>query len=410
MAAGLVLLALRLGGPVPSAEPSRPDARVAGGLRVAAPLARVSRPSPAAPIRGADSGAEAEVRLAEARGALNRGDLAAALRACRTARLAGAPARAVLPVEAEIFKEAGYLDRESHTLSQWAAAAPNDATPWLKLFYIDRDLGWRHEAQEAVKRAAALAPQDPHMLVARAIWQERSPNAARALPFVDQAMRLNPTNGELASLRATILLKMGRNAEAESVLRQALARDPASAPDRLSLAHALLVQGKEEEAIAQLREVERREPGSVEAAYQLGVLAEKQGQVAEAVRELERAAAADAGFSSVLWHLGRLYLRLGRREEGRKLLQLFQNMDANTSAFETTLAQLEIRPDDAALHERLARFHLQAGELPQAIVELRRVVELRRGDPAARRALAAALTRQGRMTEARRLVAGLPLP
>jgi Flp pilus assembly protein TadD len=312
-------------------------------------------------------------------------------------------------VEAELFKQTGYLDREINALRQWAAAA-KDATPWLKLFYIDFDLGWRHEAGEAVKRAVALAPQDPHTLVARAIWSDRSHDSAHALPFVDLAMRLNPANDELANLRATILLKMERNAEAERVLRQALARDPAKTPNRLALAHALLVQGQTEEAVAQFHEVERREPGNVEAAYQLGVLAERQDKVAEAERELERAAAANAGFSNVLWHLGRLYLRRGRREEGRKLLQLYRNMDANTSAFETTLAQLEIRPDDAALHERLAWFHLQAGELPLAVVVLRRVLELRRGDAAARRALAAALTRQGRLTEARRLVAGLPLP
>ncbi len=388
-------------------------AAVAGLLRLGLRLEGRGRldpgPRPAASVRLAESASEEEVRLAEARSALNRGDLAAVFRACRTARLHGAPARAVLPVEAELFKQAGYLDREINALRDWTTAAPEDATPWLKLFYIDLDLGWRHEAGEAMKRAVALAPQDPHALVARAIWLDRAHDSARALPLVDQAMWLNPASGELANLRATILLKMERNAEAESVLRQALARDPANASDRLALAHALLVQGKAEEAVAQFHEVERREPGNVEAAYQLGVLAEKQGRVAEAERELERVAAADAGFSNVLWHLGRFYLRQGRVAEGKKLVHVFESMHANALAFETALEQLEARPQDPALHHRLAGFHLQSGELPQAIVELRRVLALRPDGRRAPQELAAALKRQGRFTEARQVAAGLPL-
>jgi Flp pilus assembly protein TadD len=360
----------------------------------------------AAPVRAAAPGEpELDARLAGARAALARDDLPAAFRACRIARQKGAPARAILPVEAEVFRRAGYLDREISALRQWATVATDDAMPWQKLFYIDLDLGWRCEAGEAVKRATSLAPQDPHTLVIQAISFDRAHDSPRALAGVDQALRLDPANGDLANLRATLLMKMARNAEAERVLRVALARDPANAPDRLALAHALLAQGRMAEAIAQIREVERREPDNVEAAYQLGVLAMKQGDLAEAQRELERAAAADAGFSHVAWYLGRLYLRQGRAAEGRKLLRMFQRMDANALAFETALEQLEAWPRDPALHERLARFHLAAGELPQAVVELRRVLELQPGNARAQHDLAAALNRQGRLTEARQLQA-----
>ena len=88
--------------------------------------------------------------------------------------------------------------------------------------------------------------------------------------------------------------------------------------------------------------------------------------MAEAEGELERVAAADARFSNVLWHLGRLYLRQGRVAEGKKLVHVFESMHANALAFETALEQLEARPQDPALHHRLAVFHLQSGELPQA--------------------------------------------
>jgi Flp pilus assembly protein TadD len=134
-------------------------------------------------------------------------------------------------------------------------------------------------------------------------------------------------------------------------------------------------------------------------------MAEKRGDLPEATRQLERAAAMDAQYSHVLWHLGRIYLRQGRTEEGQKLLKRFRKMDANTGAYETALLQLSGRPNDPALHYTIAGFHLAADELPQAVVELRRVLELKPGDARARQDLIAALRRQGRLSEARHLSA-----
>ena len=372
---------------------------------------------PIRPVAGTAAEDE-DVRLAEARAALARREYVAAFRACRAARSRGAPLPAVLSLEAEIFKQTAYLDREIETLRRWTAAAPADARPWLMLFYIYQDLGWRREAGEAAGRAARCAPQDPHTLIARALSDSRSREQSFGLPLIEEALRRDPANLELENLRATVLLKAARYAEAERVLRGALARDPRNARDRLALAQALERQGRLEEAAASLRAAQKEKPDDPEAAYELGALAEKQGDLAEAARQLERAAAANAQFSKVLWHLGRVCMRQGRAEEGRRLLRMYRKMDANTSAYETVLAQLERRPDDPALHHRLARFHLDADELPQAIVELRRVIEKRGGSEpllraqgaAARRELAAALMRQGRLTEARQLGTRQPPP
>lgn len=225
------------------------------------------------------------------------------------------------------------------------------------------------------------------------------------LLFIEGTVWLDPNDNEIAHLCATMLLKAARYREAEAALRAALARDAENTDCRLALAQSLLQQRQPQAAITHLRAVQQGDPSRVEAAYELGVLAAKQGDLAEAARQLERAVAADAGYSNVLWHLGRTYLRQGRTAEGRKLLAAFRQMDASTSAYETALARLAARPHDPDVHARLARLHLLADELPQAIVELRRVLELRPGDPTARRDLAAALKRQGRLTEAHRLTA-----
>jgi predicted Zn-dependent protease len=353
--------------------------------------------------------AAGDPRLAAARAALDQKDYRAALRLCELARREGVPPVATLELETEIFKQTEYLDREIETLRQWQAAAPQDAQPWLRLFYIYLDLGWRRRAAEASEQALRLAPGSPRSRVTRALVFYRSNEPALGVPPIDEAIRLDPTNLEQANLKATILLKAKRFPEAEAVARAALARDPRRPANRMVLAQALLGQHKTAEAAAELREVEKSQPGDIAAIYELGVLAEKERNLPEATRQFERAAAIDAQYSKLLWHLGRVYMQTGREEQGKKLLKTFQQMDANTNAFETALARLDARPDDPQLHAQLARFHLNEGELPAAVVELRAALARSPHDARIRRELAAALARQGRATEAKELMNAPPV-
>lgn len=355
------------------------------------------RPAPVNPLVPADS------RLVPASEALARRDFETAFDLAETAGEQGAPLPAVLALKAQVFADTGYLDREIETLRQWAKAAPADHQPWVRLFYLYLDLGWRREAKDASDRALRLGPKEPRCLVTRAVLHYRSSDPELGLPAVEAAQRAMPGKPEHAHLRAAILIKSRRYAEAEVEMRRALAQDPAHLENRLALAQALLRLGRAEEAAAQFREAQRRDPGNSEAAYELGALAEKQGNLPEAEQQFRRVAAVEMQYSNVLWRLGRVLMRQGRAEEGQKLVKMFQKMDRATSAYETLLSRLLTQPDDPSLHTRLAKHHREAGELPEAIVELRRVLELKPSDSPARRDLSAALQQQGRLTEAREL-------
>jgi Flp pilus assembly protein TadD len=340
-------------------------------------------------------------RLTSAYSALQAKDLTGAYRLSVLAEKHGVPRGAVLPLQADIFRAADYLDKEMSALQQWTSAAPRDPLPWIKLFHIYLDLGWKHEAEAASRKAFALAPRNPRCYVTRALLAYRSNEPAAGLPAIKAAERLDPANTEYANLHASLLLKALRFPDAEQKSRQILKKAPQSKEDRLALVQALLGQNKTSEAEAILRSLQSQEPENAEVACQLGLLAEKKHDPIEATRQFEKAAASDAQYSNVLWHLGRLYIQQRRTEEGQKLLKLYARMDANASDYETLLKRLETRPDDISLHYRLARAHQAADELPQATVEFRRVLQLRPAHPAARKDLAAALTRAGRTTEAR---------
>jgi Flp pilus assembly protein TadD len=313
-------------------------------------------------------------------------------------------------MEADIYRATAYLDKELETLLQWSNVAPQDPRPWYKRFYIYMDMGWRKEAEEASARVLKLAPNNARSHITRAILYYRSNEPALGLPPIEQAERLAPENSEPVSLHATILMKNGQAAEAEALLRKLVERAPQEPQFRLALAQALARNGNREEAEALLRALQTEQPDSVEVAYESGLLAEKRGDLSEAARQFQKAVALDASHGNVLFCLGRVAIKQGRTEEGKALQKRFKVMDGHAHEFETALNGIRTRPNDPALHRQLAQAYLANNELPQAILELRRVLELRPNDAQTRRDLAAALNQHGRITEARRLAGNTHKP
>lgn len=358
-----------------------------------------------APITSAPDTPPIDSRLQPARDALARQDYISVLRALETARSQGAPRAALLETQADLFKATGYLDREIATLRDWTKVRPTDHRPWIKLFHIYLDLGWRAEAREASDQAIRLKAEDPRSQITRALYYYRSNDAIQGVAAMEAARRLAPDKPEYANLQAALLVKAKRYAEADALLRGLLAQKPDSIPDSLLLAQVLIAQEKMPEAEATLQGILKQSPGNIDARYHLGLLAQKRGDFAAATRFMQQVVQQDRGYSNALFVLGRLYTRQGRVEEGRQLLQTYKTMEDNTGRFETLLSRLQTRANDPELHYQLAKQRLAAEELPQAIVELRRTLELRPKDRKARAELIAALKRHGRATEAQQLAA-----
>lgn len=341
--------------------------------------------------------------LKSARSAYEKGQIVDALRQCKIAEKSSSTRLVALKAEAELFRQAAYLDLEISTLRRCAIASSTDADSWLKLCYIYIGLGWMQEASEASDRALRIEPANPRVRVARAVVLYRSTTPAAAIPFAYEAVRLAPASSEYQNLLANILLKSQRYAEAEAVLHKALTADPTNLANRISLAGAFLAQNRLPEAEAEFTAILQREPGQVDATYALGDLSERRGKVDEALVRFEAVAKQDITYSNVAWRLGRLYNRKGRLKEGGDLIARYAKMMAATRVFENSLTRLRVRPNDPDIHLKLAQYHVDAAEIPQAIAELRRVLEMRPGNPDALRKLAQALANSGRVTEARQL-------
>src|SRR5262249_18384744 len=92
--------------------------------------------------------------------------------------------------------------------------------------------------------AALLDPLfvDAHAYAGLAYAQAHE--AARALPYYQEAVRLEPSSGALVSNLAGVLINLNRPAEAEPAARRAVQLAPASVEAHYMLGVALLGMGK----------------------------------------------------------------------------------------------------------------------------------------------------------------------
>ena len=175
-------------------------------------------------------------------------------------------------------------------------------------------------------------------------------------PLLDAVTGLR-VGERVALMRGRVAAQAGRYAEAAEEFRKALAARPESVEARVNLGSVLALAGDRAGAIAELREALRGDPANVTAHFNLGSL-----------------------------------LAESAPDEARPHLE----------------AVVAARPADAEARRLLAKLLRDAGQLPAALEQYRRAVELAPGDETARLGEAETLVRLGRYADARqRLEDGL---
>ncbi|MCY3736455.1 MAG: tetratricopeptide repeat protein [Gemmatimonadaceae bacterium] len=172
-----------------------------------------------------------------------------------------------------------------------------------------------------------------------------------------------------------VLYLAARYGEAAEAFGEALSLDTGRQDTRLYLGKSLVVAGRFEPALEHLSGAVAAEPKDAEGHYFRGRAFEGLGRLPEAVRAYERAVALRPKYADALYSLGRVLHRDGRREEGDSVLVRFESLEAR-------------------------------GEV--GLAAARAAVQRQPRDPGSRRALAARLIDDGRLSEAREqlLVAG----
>ena len=122
----------------------------------------------------------------------------------------------------------------------------------------------------------------------------RAGRFADALPFAEQAVAGTQACLPAHGMLATILLQLGRAADAETVVCQALQREPGVADAYDALAHVSMLLGKHERSNALYRRVVELAPRDPRFWYNLASSERSFGRLVEAEAACDRAIALDA--------------------------------------------------------------------------------------------------------------------
>jgi Tfp pilus assembly protein PilF len=231
-------------------------------------------------------------------------------------------------------------------LTRWCELRPHEAEP----FRLRMDL--RHR-------------------VARGKWStaDRMQILEQAIADGHRALELAPDNDLARREVGSMLLQVGRFAEAEQHIRGCLTRAPADPTLRYQLAKACHAQGQRAEAEAALDPVIGDRSASAEALLLRAILYREADQPDRAIPLLRQALNQEkCPRKDCLYHLGLALGATGQKEEARRVLAELDLLN-----LQDAIANNQF-PDNAAMRVQVAEAMLGAGKAEEARAKLEAVL------------------------------------
>jgi tetratricopeptide (TPR) repeat protein len=297
---------------------------------------------------------------------------------------------------ARVMQRAGRRDDAVRLLSGLAATLEKDGKAKeaqevrLEAAQIYADAKQWARAEESVR--PLLAAQDDAIrtlavsLAAAALAQDKRYDEALAL------LGKEKETPAIASRRAEVLSKAGREAEADKVLSGLAAGDEASA---LAAAQTWQRLEKYQESIPVLEKLASAHPDQAPTGFLLGAAYERSGQRDKAVDEFRRVLKVDPDFHAALNYLGYTFAEAGvNLDEALKLVSRAVALDPDNGAYVDSLGwtyyrlgrpeqarnflerAARLEPEDATLQEHLGDVYVALGQKERARQAYQRALEL----------------------------------
>lgn len=216
-----------------------------------------------------------------------------------------------------------------------------------------------------------------------------SDRLGEAEALLNQVLKVAPNEATALNLLGAIRAKQGRLDEAETFFSRAVRSDASMSGAHMNLAYLYLLKRELEKTASELKEVLRLEPGNMEAGYRLAWLLLSQGRVDECINLVEKLKASQTLSAPLLGVLGDAYLKKGNKAE----------------AILTLKRAVELRPDDAAYRFALGIAWLKAPpDLQEAEQSFRQCLKLRPDDAQGQLYLGYVLIKEKQYAEARELL------
>jgi tetratricopeptide (TPR) repeat protein len=166
------------------------------------------------------------------------------------------------------LKDAGALPEAREALRKAAALKPDQGDNWLELGIVYARQGEWGQARQELETARRFSPEDPQvpLYLGEVLW--KLGRRSEALASLREAIRLAPSDWQPHYRMASDLVQEGLFPDAAAEYQEVLRLNPAHVKTKLGLAAVLLNLGREPEAVRQLDEVLIQEPGN-QAALEL---------------------------------------------------------------------------------------------------------------------------------------------
>ena len=240
------------------------------------------------------------------------------------------------------------------------------------------------DALPALQRAAAILPSDAEAHSNLGIALLDVGRLDDAVASFRRALEIKPDYADVHNNLGNALRSLGRIDDAVACYERSLQSNPGQADVHNNLGNALHSLGRIEDAVASFRRALALKPGSAEAHSGLGNALLSLGRADEAAASYHRALELEPAYAAVHNNLGHALLALGRLAE----------------AMASCHRALEIKPDFAEAHSNLGNVLLDIGRLEDAEASYRRALSIKPDFADAHSNLGIALRLQGRTAEA----------
>jgi tetratricopeptide (TPR) repeat protein len=214
----------------------------------------------------------------------------------------------------------------------------------------------------------------------------RNGNVPRAISLLEEAIASEPGSSELRRMLAVAYASDERHADAISQLTIAIQAAPGDERSRLLLADVLVAAGRNGEAERVLLDAIAALPDAAQPSYRLGRLYQSQSRVPESV----------AAFRSTTERA----MLVGRDSLYETIAALEVGEGAFAEALSDYRREIEVNPNNAAAHRRLADLYAQDGRLRESLAELAAALLIDPGDADAHANLGVAYYQTGDLARA----------